>query len=101
MNQTIPQIKWSDFLTLLSPAGQQQLVDFVRRAQQERGTNWLPEIKAEFPMFTWIVELVCTRTADEAFTELQSEFPAFPLRLAKSQLIQLHGTLKTEIERKR
>ena len=101
MDQAISNINWSDLLTLLSPAGQQQLVDFVRRAQAERGANWLPEIKAEFPTFTWIVELVCTRTADEAFADLQAEFSGLPLRLVKPQLLQLHATLRTEIERKR
>lgn len=97
-NQTI---SWKDVLTFLSPDGQRQLVDFVRIARDERGKNWLPEIKAEFPTFSWIVELVCTKTADEAFTELQEEFPVFPLWMIEGKLQQLHATLKAEIERKR
>jgi hypothetical protein len=97
-NQTI---SWGEILTFLSPAGQQQLVDFVRQAQEDRGANWLPEIQAEFPMFSWIVELVCTKTPAEAFADLQAEFPSIPLRLVENQLHQLHGTLRAEIERKR
>ena len=64
------EIGWSDFLTFLSPNGQQQIIDFVRAAKETRGSNWLPEIKAEFPMFSWIVELIANRTADQAFEEL-------------------------------
>jgi hypothetical protein len=90
-----------EFLTFLSPAGQQQIVEFIHRAQAERGANWLPEIQAEFPMFSWIVELVCNRTADEAFAELQSQFPNYPLQLAKGAIKSLHGRLKSEIEVKR
>ena len=97
-NQTI---SWREVLTFISPAGQQQLVEFVRTAQAERGANWLPEIQAEFPMFSWIVELVCTRTADEAFADLQTQFPTWPLYIVKGPLAGLHATLKTEIERKR
>ena len=102
MSQTaMPSVKWSEVLTLLSPDGQQQLVDFVHRAQAERGANWLPEIEAEFPMFSWIVDLVCNKTEDEAFAELQREFPVLPLAMLRGKIGQLHTTLKTEIERKR
>jgi len=97
-NQTV---SWSEILALISPAGQQQLIDFVRTAQETRGANWLPEIQAEFPMFCWIVEMVCTKTADEAFDELQNEFPTYPLSFVKGGLQSLHARLKTEIERKR
>ena len=97
-NQTV---SWSEILALISPTGQQQLIDFVKTAQETRGVNWLPEIQAEFPMFSWIVELVCTKTADEAFDELQSEFPNYPLYFVKGGLQNLHGRLKSEIERKR
>ena len=94
-------IAWSDLLTFLSPTGQQQIVDFVRKAKAERGTRWLPELKAEFPMFSWIVELVADRTADEAFNELQAGFPTYPLWIAKSQLTELHSRLRHEIDKPR
>ena len=102
MSQTTNQaISWKEIAALVSPSGQQQLVDFIRKAKEERGKNWLPEIKAEFPMFSWVVELVCTKTADEAFEQLQNEFPLFPLWMIEGKLGQLHEALKTEIERKR
>lgn len=95
------KVTWRDIATFVSPAGQQQLVDFVRKAKDERGANWLPEIQAEYPMFSWIVELVCTKTADEAFTELQNEFPIFPLWMIEGKVHNLHAALRHEIERKR
>jgi hypothetical protein len=93
-------ISWREILTFLSPAGQQQIVDFVRQAQTERGANWLPEVKAEFPTFSWLADLVCNYEADEAFDEIQSEFSTLPLSLVKPQLVNLHATLRNEIERK-
>ena len=97
MNQTI---SWQEVLTFLSPSGQQQLIDFVREAQQKRGANWLPEIKAEFPLFSWIVDLVANKK-DEAFEAVQGEFPNYPLFIFKGQIQTLHAALKAEIERKR
>src|SRR5437899_585562 len=90
-----------EVLTFLSPAGQQQIVEFIHRAQAERGANWLPEIQAEFPMFSWIVELVCNHTADEAFAELQSQFPNYPLQFVKGGINSLHQRLRNAIEQKR
>lgn len=95
------QIKLSEIFSFLSPDGQQQLVDFVRQAREQRGSNWLPELQAEFPMLTWIVDLVCNHTADEAFTKLQQEFPNYPLQLARSGIHSLHSKLRMEIEIKR
>jgi len=95
------EIGWLDLLTFLSPAGQKQIIDFVREAKETRGSNWLPQIKAEFPMFSWIIELVANRTADEAYDELQKAFPTYPLWLAKGQLMNLHGLLLAEIEKPR
>lgn len=94
-------ISWRELLTFISPAGQQQIVEFVRRARDERGANWLFEIKSEFPMFAWLAQLVCTRSPEQAFEALAREFPNYPLWLARDQLIKLHGVLKTEIERPR
>ena len=94
-------IGWTELLTFVSPAGQQQIVDFVAEARERRGADWLPEIQAEFPMFSWIVELVCTRGAEEAFAELQREFPNYPLWIVRGQLTAMHGRLKYEIERPR
>ena len=101
MSSLKDSINPSEILALLSPAGQQQVVEFIQRAQAERGANWLPEIQAEFPMFSWIVELVCNHTADEAFAELQSQFPNYPLQLVKGGIKSLHNRLRIEIERPR
>ena len=95
------EIGFYDLMTFISPAGQQQIVDFIREARGTRGSNWLPEIQAEFPLFSWIVDLVANRTAEEAFEELQKAYPDYPLRLAKGQLMNLHGRLLAEIEKPR
>lgn len=95
------EMGWLEFLTFLSPKGQEQIVDFIRAAKETRGENWLTEIKREFPMFSWLVELIATRTADEAFEELQAAYPTYPLSLAKGQLIALHGRLLAEIDKPR
>ena len=91
----------NELLSFVSPQGQQAMIDFVREAKETRGENWLPEIKAEFPTFSWIVELIADRTAEAAFAELQKAFPNYPLWLAKGQLIELHGRLLAEINKPR
>lgn len=101
MTQHSNAIGWSELLTFFSPAGQQQISDFIAQAKDQRGENWLPEIKAEFPLFSWIVDLVANRTADEAFEELQKTYPTYPLWIAKGQLINLHARLIAEIEKPR
>lgn len=85
----------------LSPAGQQQIVSFIQRAKAERGSNWLPEIKAEFPMFSWIAELIANRNAEEAFEDLQDAFPNYPLALVKPNILNLHERLAAEINKPR
>lgn len=92
---------FSEIRALLSPDGQQQLIAFIQQAREQRGGGWLEEIKIEYPMFCWIAELVSNRTADDAFAELQRQFPLFPLSLVKPQIHQLHTTLKTEIDKPR
>lgn len=94
-------IGWQEWLTFLSPDGQEQIIAFVRQAKNDRGMNWLAEIKAEFPMFSFIVELIADRDAEEAFAELQSQFPSYPLWIAKTKLISLHGRLRAEIDKPR
>jgi hypothetical protein len=95
------EILWRDLLTFLSPSGQRQIVEFVQRARRERGHNWLVEIKTEFPLFSFLVELVALRTAEEAFLELQSAYPNYPLAFVKSSIIELHQRLRREIEKER
>src|SRR4051812_39321316 len=80
-------LSWREILSFLSPVGQQRIVEFVRQAKVERGANWLHELKAEFPTFNWLADLVCNFEADEAFDELQSEFSTLPLAVVKPQLL--------------
>lgn len=94
-------VSFSEIRALLSPDGQQQLIAFIQQAKEQRGAGWLEEIKIEFPMFCWIAELVSNRSSDEAFSELQRQFPLFPLLLVKPQIHQLHSTIKTEIDKPR
>src|SRR3954463_1469529 len=97
-----PPFNWAGFLQLISPSGQQQMIDFVQRAQRERGANWLPEIKAEFPMASWIIELVCTRTAEQALDAGGATSAKRPVRLlGRNAIITLHARLKDEIEKPR
>lgn len=95
------QIKWHDLLAFCAPAGRRAMVEFVQQAREERGVNWLPEIKAEYPLASWILDLVCNHTADEAFERLQADFPHYPLSLARGPLTDLHAALRAEIDRKR
>lgn len=92
---------FGDVMNLLSPDGQRQLIDWIRTARDERGAGWLEELKAEYPTFCWMVDLVANRTADEAFRELQAEFPLFPLSLAEGKIHNLHAALRAEIDRPR
>jgi hypothetical protein len=102
MSTQPPPVNWADLLKLLSPDGQRQIVDFVRRAQEERGSGWLDEIKVTFPLASWIFELVCTRTADEALDDVAAAYPKWPIRIFAGESIrQLHAKLKLEIERPR
>lgn len=97
-----PQIGWREWLSFVAPAGQQQIIDFVHQAREERGENWLEEIQYEFPFAAWIVELVCTKTDDEAVDAIANAYPTWPIRFAAgNQIKALHARLKLEIERKR
>lgn len=97
-----PQLNWRDLLTLLSPNGQQQIVDFIAEARRVRGEHWLEEIQTEFPTASWIAELVANRTADEALDDIQAAYPNLPIRaFAGDKIISLHGLLKFELDKPR
>lgn len=96
-----PPLSWKDWLAFLSPHGQQQIVDFVTEARETRGENWIGEIQAEFPLASWIAELVCTRPAAEAFDEIAAAYPDYPIWIVKKQLLAFHAKLKYEIEKPR
>jgi len=101
-NATKIEIAWQQWLKFLTPEGQQQIVEFVAEARDTRGANWLPELKAEFPFASWILELVATKTADQALDEIARTYPLIPVKfLAGDKIINLHGLLLAEIERKR
>lgn len=94
-------IGWQEWLAFISPEGQEQIVAFIRQAREDRGANWLAEIQAEFPMLAFIVELIADRDAEQAYAELQSQFPSYPLWIAKPKLLTLHGRLRAEIDKPR
>lgn len=97
-----PQIDWKGLLELLSPSGQQAIVEFIAEARETRGAGWLEELQKEFPFASWIVELVCTRDADDALTEIADAYPKLPVKLlAGSAIKTLHAKLKYEIEKPR
>lgn len=91
----------AEWVRLLSPAGQQQIVDFVREARESRGAGWIEELSDEFPMARWIVELVATRTADEALEDIKAEYPSLPVWIVGPQIRQLHARLAAEIDKPR
>jgi hypothetical protein len=90
-----------DILLFLSPEGQKQIVEFIHRAKRERGSRWLPYIKAEFPMATWIIDLAANKTADEALEEVKQAYPTLPVWIVGNQIRELHATLRREIDRPR
>lgn len=97
-----PDLTLAQWLELLSPSGQEKIIHFIQRAKEERGKHWLPAIKAEFPFASWIVELVATKTADEALDEICLTYPSLPVRvLAGERIRALHARLLYEIEKPR
>lgn len=95
------QIDLKAFLELLSPAGQKRIVEIVEKAKAERGSQWLIEIQRTYPTLAWIVDLVANYDAETAFELLEQRYPGYPLRLVRTKLIDMHGVLKTEIDRPR
>jgi len=96
------QLDISQWTRLLTPEGQAEVVAFVRDFRERRGADWIPAIKADYPTLSWLVEIVATKTADEAVDEIAGQFPLFPVRfLAGSQIKELHGRLRAEIDKPR
>ncbi len=92
----------NEWLALISPSGQDAILDFIREAKEKRGAGWLDEIQAEYPTLSWIVELVANHTADEALDAIEAEYSQYPIRLlAGRKIIDLHARLKAEIDKKR
>ena len=91
----------ADFLHLISPDGRAQIAEFIDQAKQQRGARWLEEIKADYPTFCFVIDLIANRTADEAFEELKRSYPMYPLGTFKTQLMELHGFLRAEIDKPR
>jgi len=96
---TTPALTITQLMHLVSPEGQQEIVDFIRDARERGGRDWLPAIKSEFPFATWIADLVANYTADEAFEEICRSYPA--ARLAGSQIKALHAKLSEELDKPR
>ena len=100
-NEAPASLSVSQWLGLLSEDGQRQIVEFVAYARETRGAGWIDELTAEYPMASWIVALVSTRTADEALEDICCQFPNLPVRLLGGKIKSLHARLAAEIDKPR
>ena len=88
-----------NFIDLVTPRGQRLVIDYIRDFRTVHGPEWLDEMRKLYPEFCRLVELVTTKTADEAHAEIVKDYPA--ALLFGSTIKSLHGILLEEIERKR
>jgi len=88
-----------DFTQMLSANGQEVLLNWFRQYRDQHGHEWKAEIKNEWPLGYWVVELVTTRTADEAFAEIVRQYPL--AALAARPIKAFHAKLLEEIDKKR
>lgn len=95
------QVSWKEIAALLSPAGQAQLIALIHKAQEERGAGWLEAIQANYPMASFIIDLVVNHSAEDAYNELAATFTTYPLWIAKGPIMELHGRLLAEINKPR
>lgn len=112
---------FAPYIDLQDPATLRAMLTEIRELQREYGAAWLEHFKAEQPDLVIMVDLAANKTAEEAlplFTEHalrlvdQSGLSGFILagtRLAvkgwcrsnKAFLIDTHGIIRAEIDRKR
>lgn len=101
-NGNAPPLDWQTCLQVLSPGGQQAIAEFIADFRTTHGPAWIEEMQETYPMATWLLDLACNHSADEAVDEIAGLFPLLPVRLAVgSQIRTLHARLKHEIEVKR
>lgn len=88
-----------NFADLLTDNGLQVLLEWFRTYKDQHGPEWIADIKAEWPFGSWIVDLVTTKTADEAFVIVKQNY--WLAAAFETQLKQLHAVLLAEIDKKR
>lgn len=98
MQQQPPNLNFTDLVT---GNGQQVLLEWFRTYRDQHGAEWLADIKAEWPFGSWVVELVTTKTADEAHAEICKHYPLAALPFAAKPLKAFHAILLEEIDKKR
>jgi hypothetical protein len=86
-------------LQYLTPAGADELCEFLTTARNALGDDWLEAVQEENPHLVFVVDLVLNRTADEAFAYVCRQFGA--ARLYKKQLYDLHRRLNEEFRKPR
>lgn len=97
-NDTLPAIGWLELCTLLSPVGKNQIAEIIAIAKRDRGSGWIESIKAEYPTACWIIDLAANYTADDAYTQLRSAYPHYPLWMFESRIKEMHGFLRDQID---
>lgn len=96
MSVTQPNL---DLTAAITTEGQEQILQFLREYRDQHGPEWIAEIKAEYPTLSWIIELVATKTPDEAHAEICHHYPL--AAFVGPQLKTLHARLREEIDKKR
>lgn len=95
------KIDWMQMVRILSPSSRAEIAAIIADARQRAGADWLRAISDEYPMFTWMIDLVANYDADAAYMQIESEYPDYPLWMFKRQIVELHQWLRSEIDRPR
>lgn len=91
-------LNFEEITKLATVEGQKDFLDLVREVRKTAGESWLEDLKADFPLFYEITDLVVNNSFDDAYSKICCEFPT--ARLFRSQLHAIYTKLKLEIEKK-
>ncbi|MBX3299758.1 MAG: hypothetical protein KF736_09885 [Acidobacteria bacterium] len=86
---------------LFSPSSKAEIAEIIADARQRAGADWLKAIRHEYPMFSWMIDLVVNYDAEHAYAHLSDQYPDYPLWMFKRPLFELHHWLRSEIDRPR
>lgn len=92
-------MKLFELLNLLTPAGQQQLVDFVREANATQGKPFADYVREHYPQFVGVLDVLINYTPRAAVNKLIDDYPLLPIRNFAPQIIALHETLNRELKK--
>lgn len=98
MSQTYDQVL-NDVAYLMSPQGWKECLAVIQKAHETRGAEWLLELQKNYPNLYFACELAMNKTADEAFQVIYEHYGPITL-IFKSQILDFHARLKTEIDKK-